>query len=589
MKAPPLQRAEVVWITDLQPGTEVRGRQRSTSCLRRIGVAIALVLCAHWHFALVHTRRHDARPRDLFLSSFSSSSSRGTGRGRRRERRAPPPSPQVDDAAPYLVSPICGACSRALFDSRPCWTILERDAKKSHDGLTLRDAAAHLGRESENCALCDPERCWRHYHHNSTEGYVGADQRAKYWRFDRSGPRFSQPTTLTLATIPAELRIPPSRFDNIGTYFEEKYRLARANNASMDYLVEYNPGLAVLSAKMKEHLPKEATYLMSLRVTPANNCFSTQAYASLPQNVWNAVYHTSTNHLGLALLDEDYRTIPGYEAVVEIDAQLDLKRDLTTKKDRGGRKAGDYVETVSPTFMDYRLFVLNDEIYLHINADTVILSRLSLRAQGFGDDRAYAREVGACAAVVAAAGERGSWEKPCRLENLYGGDRLQVTLMRQFNTIWSGGANGKNYALFGVPDTKSPGAPDSVYAEIDIFPHHVQQILPEEHDRIEKQKIFDYLWKPGSRKSRDFKIDRVNMRKVREAGDIVESDRVPLPSYFTVDAHPDWFPGAEAPFKEGAHGGACCVLFSAEDMSSGGTQDDPPRESLLVGIGHTKG
>ena len=275
-------------------------------------------------------------------------------------------------------------------------------------------------------------------------------------------------------------------------------------------------------------------------------------------------------------MDENYQIIPNYEVVIEVDIQLDLKRDMES------RRTGKIVEA-SPTFMDYRLFILNNEIYLHINADTVIVSRLELRSKDYHDDE----DVDTCVNVAKEAGELGWFEKPCRLNNLYGGDNLQVTLMRQFNTIWSGGVYGKNYALFGIPNSTHPSAPDSIFAELDIFPHHVQQILPEEYDKLEKKQVFERIWKPGTNKRRKFKIDRVNMRAVKEVGNTTESDSAPLPSFSTVDAHIDWFPGQDAPFKESAHGGACCVSFSADELNSGGTKKDH-HESLLVGLGHTK-
>eukprot|EP00579_Thalassiosira_antarctica_P011259 CAMPEP_0201908992 /NCGR_PEP_ID=MMETSP0903-20130614/912_1 /ASSEMBLY_ACC=CAM_ASM_000552 /TAXON_ID=420261 /ORGANISM="Thalassiosira antarctica, Strain CCMP982" /LENGTH=593 /DNA_ID=CAMNT_0048443435 /DNA_START=100 /DNA_END=1881 /DNA_ORIENTATION=- len=448
--------------------------------------------------------------------------------------------------------------------------------------MTLLDAAKKLGNESETCKLCHPVHCWEHYFNNSTQNYGSAGHhQSKYWRFDRSNPKFTNPTTFTLPSIPSKLRIPPSRFQNIGAYFQEKYESSKANNASMDYLVEYNPGLVAIPTKMKQDLPKDAIYLLSLRVTPANNCFSTKVYADLPQEVWNSVYYTNTNYLGLALLDEKYQMIPGYDVVIEVDVPMDLKRDTLSKR------TGAHVEAMSPTFMDYRIFVLNNEIYLHANADTVVVNRLSLRAKGFGDDDAYVKNTGTCVEVAAEGGAQGNWEKPCRLDNLYGGDNLQVMLMRQFNTIWSGGINGKNYALFSLPNATHPDAPDSVYAEIDIFPHHVQQILPDEFDQISKFQVFGKLWKEGTHKSRHFKMDRVNMRSVKEVGNTTESGNVPLPSFSTMDAHEDWFPGDDAPFKESAHGGACCVSFSANELNLGGTKSNH-HESLLVGIGHTK-
>jgi hypothetical protein len=345
----------------------------------------------------------------------------------------------------------------------------------------------------------------------------------------------------------------------------------------MDYLVEYNPGLVAIPSKIRQNLPEEAAYLLSLRITPANNCFPTEVYANLPRDVWHAVYHTSTNHLGLALLDEKYQMIPGYDVVIEIDIPLDLKRSTKTRDGAA----------VSPTFMDYRLFVLNDDIYLHANADTVVVNRLSLKAKGFGDDNAYS-QIGTCFAVAEEAGTVGGWEKPCRLDNLYGGDKLQVTLMHQFNTIWSGGIYGKNYALFGIPNATHPDAPDSIYAEIDIFPHHVQQILPNEYEDISKKTVFERIWKPGTKKTRRADIDRIGMREVKEVGNTTTEGGYPsLPSFYTVDAHEDWFPGQDAPFKEAAHGGACCVLFSVNELNLGGSANNH-HEALLVGIGHTK-
>jgi len=462
--------------------------------------------------------------------------------------------------------------------------------ERSKGKFTLLDTAKKLGEESEGCKLCDPVQCWKHYFNNSTDNYASNNgssidggehkqkHQSKFWKFDKASPKYTNPQTLLMPSIPPQLRIPPSRFNDIGAYFQEKY----ATNSSMDYLTEYNPGLVIIPPKMKKNLPPNAAYLLSLRVTPANNCFATEVYANLPRDGWNSVYHTATNYLGLALLDESYQMLPGYDVVVEIDVQIDLKRPTTTR-------AG---EAVSPTFMDYRIFVLNNEIYLHVNANTVIVNRLMLRGKGFGDDddAAYLRTTDTCAKVASENTDL-NWETPCRLDNLYGGDNLQIGLMRQFNTIWSGGLRGKNYALFGVPNATHPDEPDSMYAELDIFPHHVQQILPEEYHRLSLHDVFDLLWRPGTRRTRSVRIDFVNMRRVKEVGNTTESGNAPLPSFPTADAHPEWFPGDDAPFKESAHGGACCVSFSAEELNLGdGTKKSKGqhRESLLVGIGHTK-
>ena len=582
-----------------------------------ISTAIIVVVCVHWHLAISHTSNLQLHDFVSSSSSFSSSAEAASSPLRSRSAtndqssssssKALPNQPldvkHIDDGtasnAPYITSPICGGCSRgSYFDTRPCYTILERDHKKSKGKLSLLDAATSLGKTSEACQICNPEQCWRQYTNNTATASTDntAQQHlSKYWRFDRSSPKFTNPTTVALPSIPTKFRIPPSRFDDITTYFQEKYEYAKAHNTSLDYLVEYNPGLVPIPSDMLPHLPEGATYLLSLRVTPANNCFSTQTYHSLPKDVRTMVYHTSINHLGLALLNANYKIIPGYDVVIELDVPLDLKRS-SISKNRGGV----HFESADPTFMDYRVFILNKEIYLHANADTVVISKLRLRAKGYIDDNDnevahFTGEediVKPCDEVSAEAGEEGNWEEPCLLDNTYGGDNLQVTLMRQFNTIWSGGIHGKNYALFGLPNSTHPDSPDSVFAELDIFPHRVQQVLPEEYDQLTRKDVFDMIWKPGARRKRDFKIDRVNMRSVKEVGNAtVSEDVVPLPSFFTVDAHEQWFPGANAPFKEAAHGGACCVSFSVEELSVGyfGGQDSiRPASSLLVGIGHTK-
>lgn len=496
--------------------------------------------------------------------------------------------------APYILSPICGGCFRSKIGKKYCVDLIETEMrnieKKQPPGSTnstLLEAARIVAKGHGHCEICDPDTCWEHHttgkgtqhslpdDNNAKENKVKKQQyKTKYWRFDQSNPKFTSPTTLTLGSIPTKYRIPPSRFQDIRAFFIEKFNeTVRTKSLNgMDFLLEYNPGLVVIPPKIKQFLPKEAVYLVSLRVTPANNCFPTEVYANLPKDVWSAVYLTTINHLGLALLDENYRMLPGYDVVIELDMQLDLKRNL-----RPG-------EAVSVTFMDYRLFVLNNEIHLHVNADTVIVAKLELKAKGFGSDENESTANGASPPFES---KEDRMDRPYKLKNLFGGDLLQVTLSHQFNTLWSGGIYGKNYALFSVPNATHPGEPDSIYAEIDITPHHkVQQILPDEHDKITLQRVFEYIWKPNTRKSRHFKIDTVNMRSMKTIGNTTQSDTIaPLPSFSTVDEH--WFPGRDVPFKESAHGGACCVSFSFDDINIGGTQNNH-HESLLVGIAHTK-
>jgi hypothetical protein len=607
-----LRYSYIIWTNHgMKCHPHAPGRHAAAS----VGAAVTILLCFHWYSLILHTRDyHDAR----FLPSSSSSSPRpprsssSSSAGGGGGGRAPPDdagqrrrsSPRVDDGGigvvdrgePYILgnSSVCAGCFRSYTDdggggTTHCLSLIEGHTRQNAS-MSFVDAARRVGEEAGGgaCGICDPERCRTRYL-NATAAAVadgGGGLRMKYWRFDRAGPEFENPTTLFLRSIPDAMRIPPARFGDIGEYFRERFKLARGDNSSLDFLVEYNPGLVRIPSGALGRLPEGAKYLLSLRATPANNCFAEEVYRGLDPEVSNAVYITKVNHLALALLDGELRTMPGYEAVIDLGRDLDLTR--RNVKSVGG-----------PVFMDYRLFVLNDEIYLHANADTVVVSRLSLGAGGAGggggDDN-----VRSCAdrAREAAEERRWGWEVPCRLGNLYGQDNgggLRVTLMRQFNTVWSGGREGKNYALFSLPNATHLYAPGPVYAEIDIFPRHrVQRILPDVHDEVPKTTIFERLWKPGTNKSRKDNIDRVNMRQVREVGNATSSDGAPpLPSFFNVDAHEDWFPGASAPFKESAHGGACCVSFSADELNSGDTtgRGGDRRNSgklLLVGIAHTK-
>ncbi|EED89519.1 predicted protein [Thalassiosira pseudonana CCMP1335] len=556
--------------------TQRRRRRRSnSSCpwrnlsLTAIAAAILLVIGNQYHLASHHV--HHLQANDLFASSFSSLRS-SVGDVFQQQPQRQPPLAATERANPegsYTTSPICGACYRGLDADRPCFNFVLRDHKKLGGNATLVEAAIVAAQNHpEACGLCDPVKC-SEYYLNGTSHKVDAGKRyqSKYWRFDQSAPKFTNPTTLTLNSIPTELRIPPSRFDDIGNYFIEKHASSAGENVSgMDFLLEYNPGLVTLTPELKEHLPQGAAYLVSLRVTPANNCFASQVYSDLPKDVWEAVYHTSTNHLGLALLNEQYQLMSGYEAVIEVDTQLDLKRIMDPKS------------SLSPTFMDYRIFLLNGEVYLHANADTTVITQLKLRdKRPRGEDSASSTTYNSSNADAD--------EREVKLNSLFGGDLLEVSVMHQFNTVWSGGINGKNYALFTVPNKTHPEAPDSVYAEIDINPkHRVQQILPDEYDHLTLHQVFEHIWKPGTRKSRHFKIDKVNRRSVKEIGNTTESGDAPLPSFFAVDAHSH--PGDKAPFKESGHGGACCVSLSPDDVNVGGTQH--VKNDLLMGIAHTK-
>jgi hypothetical protein len=303
----------------------------------------------------------------------------------------------------------------------------------------------------------------------------------KYWRFDQVAPKFSTPTTLVLPSIPEELRIPPSRFHDIESVLTEKYTEYEGSDdiKFVRIFIEYNPALAPIPPKMKKYLPKYAAYAVVFRVTPANNCFRREDMKDLPQKVWDHTMMSPTNLMGIALLDEYYNMLPGYDIIVDIATQLGFVKD-----GYGTTYFGE------PTFMDYRLFTLNDAIYLHTNADVTVVTKLDIR------DKKHTR---------------GKWNKKeeFKLDIVYGEDNLEVTMLHQFNTIWSGGERGKNFALFAIPNATHPWAPDSIYAEVEINPYHqVQQVYLDEFEMVYRSQV-------KKRIRRNYSVDKIMMRRVR--------------------------------------------------------------------------
>jgi len=448
----------------------------------------------------------------------------------------------------------------------------------------MREAAEMVGTDVRDCAICHPDTCYgedRLQEGGSEEkkdkgGEDGSSNnqqknhqyQTKYWRFDQTSPRYTSPTSLVLPSIPSNLRVPPSRFEDIESYIKTKYANPDPGNTTNVFLMEYNPGIAPIPVRIRAYLPWNARYLLSLRVTPHNFCFPLWLTDRLSEDMKQTMH--SLNHMGLALLDEKYQMIPGHDVVIDIDRQLEAKRESFMGE---------------PAFVDYRLFTLNDELYLHVNSDTVILTKLRLRSEGIGNPNDDMED-----SILKKMGH-----KQIKLKNLYGGDQFKVTLLHQFNTIWGEGKKsvfGKNYALFSLPNATHPTAPDSVYAEMSVHPDHlVQQILPDEYDKLPRGRI-------KLRQRRNFKVDYIMQRKMRKVGNATQSSTsdarsARVPSFFTADEH--WFPGSKNPFKEFAHGGACCVSLSLEEMSEAGVvvpdaQKDGNWEgidSVLVGVGHT--
>jgi len=556
--------------------TNQQQQQSSSSLLRIIGVALILVLAFHWYLVMHHVSYHAPHPhynpkmklmsstRDKKKGGVSASSPLGGASsfvsvlGEEVSSFFEQHDKAGDKGDAYILSPVCGGCYRAYRkgDHMPCYDVIQKHIIDNHNAA-LHDAAANVGRTVEGCAVCDPTSCNSRYRGTSFTATNTKEYGTKYWRFDRTAPKFTNPTSLVLPSIPDDVRLPPSEFDNVEAFLGKLYADPNPENTTSVVLFEYNPGIATIPAYMKPYLPVRAAYVLSLRVTPHNFCFGHWLTEALHEDIKQTMH--SLNHLGLALLDDKYQIMENYNVVIDLDRQLDAKR-MSYKGE--------------PTFVDFRLFNLNGHLYLHVNSDTVILTKLMLRDKEMGNDK-----MGGLLGDVTSDHSQFKKDTNFRLKNLYGGDQLEVTLMHQFNTIWGEGKSkifGKNYALFSLPNSTHPDADEVVYAEQAVYPDHiVKQFLPDEH--IAWPRDHNITW----RQRRNFKIDHIIRRRAKELT-LTTSSKDPLPSFFSADEH--WFPGNKIPFKEFAHGGACCVSLGPDelDIDTGANY-----ENLLVGVGHT--
>jgi len=440
----------------------------------------------------------------------------------------------------------------------PCFDLIERHQRKEKNGTTpLLDAMRYVGKIPE-CNMCDPDTCYKRHvdgddAHNDQNTEKNRVKLFKYWRFDQVPLHYNVAAGLVLPSIPDRLRVPPSRFRDVEAYIRELYANPDPKNTSNSFLSEYNPSLAVIPAGMKSSLPRHAKYIASMRVSPNIHCFPREIEDALEDDIKQTMH--SVSHLGVA---GKYQVIPGFDVVIDLAGQLDIMRSKWMGE---------------PALSDYRLFVLNGELYLNINADTVIVTRVKLLATEYVKHSWFEGN----ADEVEPDGDE---EEQLELENLHGGDRLKVILLHQFNSIWGGGREhkkwknyDKNYALFSPPNNDG-----KVYAEVAIYPEHkVMEIVPDEYDQQPNNDLIK------QRLRRNFLSDSIVQRRVK-AFDVTTSGKPILPTFFTADEH--WFPGKRNPFKEFSHGGSCCVSISLDEIEAPEAGRWGGIDSLLVGVGH---
>ena len=110
---------------------------------------------------------------------------------------------------------------------------------------------------------------------------------------------------------------------------------------------------------------------------------------------------------------------------------------------------------------------MNDELYLHANADVTVVTRLDGENAALSPTRdghrVPPRLIRATPPFVdptvrSKEFRQKETEGPFPLDAVYADDRLVVTWRHLFHTLGSGGARGKNVALCAVPNRTHPHA-----------------------------------------------------------------------------------------------------------------------------------
>lgn len=143
-----------------------------------------------------------------------------------------------------------------------------------------------------------------------------------YHRVDEMAPTVLYATTHFLQSVPSEMRLPKaSALNETILYRHDPWTQLRR------YVFEFNPSIVQLPVVHRRPFDN-AAYLASYRVSTHHNCFHQDRNDTLPQH---------SNYLGLAVLNE----------------RLEILQETTVLFSDVLRKAE-----------DYRLFVLNDELYV---------------------------------------------------------------------------------------------------------------------------------------------------------------------------------------------------------------------------------
>ena len=394
---------------------------------------------------------------------------------------------------PYSLSPICKECSTSYF-------CMEKIFKKiKNKGSSLLQASQEVSLTlSESCAECNPNSC---------------PNGVKYWRYDHIAPEILVSKSYFLPSIPRSRRIPEDQIETADKYFKD---LVDAKEKGM--LFEYNPTLVQIPDSMLRYLNVKSnhipTYLASFRVTARSSCFRRNVTDAMDPTHLKEIYKDS--YLGLALLTDDLTMIPETDVVIDLNSEL-------RKRTR---------------FVDYRLFNVNQKIYLNINPPPVKLTEISISTSPTHEyDESFKK-----------------------VKNLFG-NGLFVTVHHDLNTIHGKEGTDKNFALFQAKGHNK----DEILAQLrPLDPHIVKQINPKNTSVLDCAMI-----KRTDKESRLCNSYSVYEREL--SGNITEDDASIKPSFMNI--HNVVY---DKEVMSKARGGACCVKIN----------DPRSRENdyLLVGM-----
>ena len=463
------------------------------------------------------------------------------------------------------------------------------------------------------CRLCNPFLCYRRHRStldhndshktgiqsNKTNTAAAVDSlplspRNRYWHFNHTYPRYTSAVTPgPLTCIPVDSRyqynyssvqeLEASSF-NVTQFMHDRWNQKGTEDKQQegpkvgrtDIFVEYNPTVTQLPQSLqvqfnsweKDNHDRDnpIVYLASYRVTSWQGCFPwTNVVEHFPREQVELMKNQH-NYLGLSLLRADLSTVPGSEIVLDLETELERRRIHKRPPRR------------IKNFVDYRLYIFSNQLYLNINGPPVYLvpihielrptpptanttttilrqhkyhpnhaSTTSDNQSNHSSDQVY-RNVPANMFLI---------------PNKYGDS---MTLFVGTTVYHISDDGGKNFALF-QPDALAETTGGIVVEHNIHEPRRVQTIQLSQQQQQQPPLSKTHTAEPQTVQRKPL-ITRISLIPAPNTTDILEDnldnrqmEMIAPPSFATVDEL--WF--SEPVFNTNSHGGACCVKVPLPD------------------------